>query len=81
MVVMVVLGGSGSVLGPVIGAVGLQFLSEYLRHHYTDYHPLILGAIIVLAAVLLPQGLVGYLRDGTRTRDFSLLANVRRYRL
>lgn len=81
IVVMVVLGGSGSVLGPVIGAVGLQFLSEYLRHHYTDYHTFILGGIIILAVVLLPQGLVAYVRDAVRTHDFSLLANLRRYRL
>jgi branched-chain amino acid transport system permease protein len=81
IVVMVVIGGSGSVLGPVVGAVGLQFLSEYLRHHYTDYHTFILGAIIILAVVLLPQGLVAYVRDGAKTRDFSLLANVRRHRL
>jgi len=31
--------------------------------------------------VLLPQGIVSYLQDGWRTREFSLLANVRRYRL
>jgi branched-chain amino acid transport system permease protein len=81
MIVMVVLGGSGTVLGPVIGAVGLQFVSEYLRHHYTDYHTFILGGIIILAVVLLPQGVVAYARDGAQTRNFSLLANVRRYRL
>ena len=36
MVVMVVIGGSGTVLGPLLGAVVLQFLSEYLRQNYTD---------------------------------------------
>lgn len=81
MIVMVVLGGSGTVLGPVIGAVGLQIVSEYLRHHHTDYHTFILGGIIILAVVLLPQGVVAYAREGARSRDFSLLANVRRYRL
>jgi len=81
MVIMVVLGGSGTVLGPILGAVSLQFLSEYLRQNYTNYHTFILGAIIILAVVLLPQGVVSYVRDGWHTRDFSLLANVRRYRL
>jgi branched-chain amino acid transport system permease protein len=78
---MVVIGGSGSVVGPVIGAIGLQYLSEYLRQNYTNYHTFILGGIVIIAVVLLPQGLVTYLRNGIRTRDFSLLANVRRYRL
>lgn len=81
MVIMVVIGGSGTVLGPIIGAVGIQYLSEYLRQHYTDAHIFLLGAIIILAVVLLPQGIVTYVRDGWRTREFSLLANVRRYRL
>jgi branched-chain amino acid transport system permease protein len=81
MVVMVVIGGSGTVLGPIVGAVLLQFLSEYLRQNYTSYHIFLLGAIIIVAVVLLPQGAVNYLRDARRTGEYSLLANVRRYRL
>lgn len=81
MVVMVVIGGSGTILGPVIGAVALQYLSEYLRHHSPEYHTFILGAIIIAAVVLLPQGAVNYVREAWRERDFSLLRNVRRYRL
>ena len=81
MVVMVVIGGSGTVLGPIIGAVALQFLSEWLRQNYTTVHTLLLGAIIIIAVVLLPQGLVNYLREARRNRDYSLLVNVRRYRL
>jgi len=81
MVVMVVIGGSGTVLGPLLGAVALQYLSEYLRQHYTNLHTFILGAIIIVAVILLPQGVVNYAREAARTRDFSLLRNVRRYRL
>ncbi|HEY7044276.1 MAG TPA: branched-chain amino acid ABC transporter permease [Nocardioidaceae bacterium] len=81
MVVMVVIGGSGTVLGPVVGAVGLQYLSEYLRHNYTDLHIFILGAIIIVAVVFMPQGIVNYVREARQSGDFSLLANVRRYRL
>lgn len=81
MVVMVVIGGSGTVLGPLLGAVVLQFLSEYLRQNYTSIHTFLLGAIIILAVVLLPQGAVNYVREARRTGEYSLLANVRRYRL
>ena len=81
MVVMVVIGGSGTVLGPIIGAVALQFLSEWLRQNYTTVHTLLLGIIIIIAVILLPQGLVNYLREARRNGDYSLLANVRRYRL
>ncbi|HET6626549.1 MAG TPA: branched-chain amino acid ABC transporter permease [Nocardioidaceae bacterium] len=81
MVVMVVIGGSGTVLGPLLGAVVLQFLSEYLRQNFTSAHTFILGAIIIVAVVLLPQGAVNYVREARRTGNYSLLANVRRYRL
>ena len=74
MVVMVVIGGSGTVLGPLLGAVALQYLSEWLRQHYTNLHTFILGAIIIVAVILLPQGVVNYVREAARTRDFSLLA-------
>lgn len=81
MVVMVVIGGSGTVLGPVLGAVGLQFLSEYLRQNFTEAHTFILGGIIIVAVILLPQGAVNYFREAWRSKEFSLLANIRRYRL
>jgi branched-chain amino acid transport system permease protein len=81
MVVMVVIGGSGTVVGPVIGAVALQFLSEWLRTNYTDLHTFIFGAIIVVAVVLLPMGLVSFTRESWARRRISLLETVRAYRL
>ncbi len=81
MVVMAVFGGSGTVFGPVLGAVGLQFLSEWLRTHYTEAHTFIFGAIIVVAIVFLPQGVVSFSRDAWKRRRVSLLETVRTYRL
>lgn len=81
MIMMVVIGGSGTVIGPLLGALGLQFISEYLREHFTNVHTFILAGIIILAVILIPQGAVNYLREGIRTKDYSLLTNIRRYRL
>jgi branched-chain amino acid transport system permease protein len=81
MVVMVVLGGSGTVLGPILGAVTVAFASEWLRQNYPTVHTFLLGGLIILAVVLLPQGFTSYVRDAVRSRRFSLLENVRRYRL
>jgi branched-chain amino acid transport system permease protein len=79
--IMVMIGGAGTVLGPVIGAVAVQYMSEWLRQHYPNAHTFILGGLIIVAVVLLPQGFINYLSDAARTRRFSLLDNVRRYRL
>lgn len=81
MVVMVVFGGAGTVAGPVIGAVVLAYVSEWLRENYTTAHTFVLGGLIIAAVVLLPQGVTAYTADAVRTRRFSLLDNVRTYRL
>src|SRR5262249_38244942 len=81
MVIMVVIGGSGTVVGPLVGAVGLELLSQYLRIYLDKYNQLIFGAIIVLVVVFFPQGVVTFFRDAWRTRRFSVLDNIRRYRL
>ncbi|MGH7763177.1 MAG: branched-chain amino acid ABC transporter permease [Candidatus Dormibacteraceae bacterium] len=81
MVIMVMIGGSGSVLGPLVGAVGLELLSQYLRENLGTFNQLIFGAIIVVVVVFFPQGVVNFFRDAWRTRHLSILDNVRRYRL
>ena len=81
IIVMVVLGGSGTVLGPVLGAVVLQYLSEYLRQHYTNFHIFILGGIIIVTVVLMPQGAISFVRDAWRTHRVSFLDTIRTYRL
>jgi branched-chain amino acid transport system permease protein len=81
MVIMVVIGGSGSVVGPLVGAVGLELLSQFLRVNLGNYNQLIFGAIIVVVVVFFPQGVVNFFRDVWITRHFSLLDNIRRYRL
>src|SRR5262249_24823928 len=81
MIVMVILGGSGTVVGPVLGAVGLALVAEWLRENNPGVHSLLLGGLIIAAVVLLPQGVSAYAADAARTHRFSLLDNVRRYRL
>lgn len=82
MVVMVVIGGSGTVIGRLIGAVALQFLSE--RSRQNDLNVTLtaaLGAIIILAVILLPQGSANYVREARTSGQILSLLNVRRYRL
>ena len=56
--VMVLLGGVGTVSGGVVGAAIYRSLSIWVISH-TDYSKPVLGALIVLLVVLFPQGLVG----------------------
>jgi branched-chain amino acid transport system permease protein len=56
MLVMVVIGGKMSIAGPIIGAVVLTVLPEYLRVA-TTYRLVLLGAILLVAILAFPNGL------------------------
>jgi len=58
---MVMLGGIETLAGPVVGAVVLVGLEDELSR--LPYWRLLLGLLIVLICVALPQGIVGSLRD------------------
>ena len=53
------LGGIGTPLGPVVGAAILTLLPEVLRF-LSDYRLMINGAIIVLAVLFMPRGLLAW---------------------
>jgi branched-chain amino acid transport system permease protein len=66
LMVMVVLGGLGTLVGPVIGAVTFLLLEEALSR-VTEYPGLILGPALLLVAIFLNGGIEGWLggrRDG-----------------
>ncbi|MGD9942669.1 MAG: ATP-binding cassette domain-containing protein [Burkholderiaceae bacterium] len=57
ILVMVILGGVGTISGPIIGSVLVVILLEALRLHESLREP-IFGAVLVGATLLFPQGLV-----------------------
>jgi branched-chain amino acid transport system permease protein len=57
MLVMVVIGGKTTILGPVLGAVIFTLLAEYLRA-FDQYRLVILGVILLVAVLTFPKGLV-----------------------
>jgi len=56
--VMVLLGGPGTVFGPVIGSAAFVLMEETIWAKFLDYHQAILGVIIVLLIFFLPGGLL-----------------------
>jgi len=56
--VMCLLGGAGTVLGPVVGAAAFLLLEEFFWANFLEYNRAILGAIIVVLIFFLPGGLV-----------------------
>jgi len=79
--VMVLLGGIESLVGPVAGAAAFTWLQDEIAR-YTQYWRAVFGALILLLVVVFPQGLAGFgllLRRavGSRRRDAETGAAAR----
>jgi len=55
---MVILGGTGSLIGPFLGAVILVFMKNYLSI-YVGRWLMILGATYILTVLFIPKGIYG----------------------
>jgi branched-chain amino acid transport system permease protein len=57
-IVMVLLGGAGSLFGPLVGAAVFLLLEELVWRRFLDVHTGVLGLLIVLLVLFLPKGLL-----------------------
>ena len=62
LVIWVALGGRGSLLGPVIATLAIDYLSASLSGDLPFLWQLVLGAAFVLIIIFLPDGLIGLAR-------------------
>jgi branched-chain amino acid transport system permease protein len=60
-VITVILGGVGTLIGPLYGSVILSALKSVVGT-YTEHHLIIIGVLFMLAVIFFPKGLIGYLR-------------------
>ncbi|WP_257194654.1 MULTISPECIES: branched-chain amino acid ABC transporter ATP-binding protein/permease [unclassified Bradyrhizobium] len=87
VVIMALLGGAGSLFGPVLGVIPLVLLFEVLTATLPNHFSIVLGIIFVLIVMVLPNGVIGLLGVGrrrvpadrpvtasARTKDAPLLA-------
>jgi urea transport system permease protein len=58
-VVWVAVGGRGTLIGPVIGAVAVNALKSWATRAFPDLWLIILGAMFVIVVLFLPKGIVG----------------------
>jgi branched-chain amino acid transport system permease protein len=84
-IAMVLLGGMGTVLGPLVGSLVLSVVNEVLWANYPQIYLACVGVIVLLAVLFMPRGIVnlgmrsGWLRTGRpsfrslaiRTREVS----------
>ena len=61
VLIMVVVGGAGTLVGPMLGALFFVFLEHQLSQ-VTDLWPLIFGSIFIAFVMFFPQGILGLVR-------------------
>jgi branched-chain amino acid transport system permease protein len=66
--IITMLGGAGTLIGPVVGAALLLTASEVFKNQFQESHLLIYGVLIVVVVLFLPEGIVGGLEQRFRRR-------------
>jgi branched-chain amino acid transport system permease protein len=59
MIIMVLLGGKGTLVGPLLGAVIVVLMEEYLRD-FKELRFSIFGLVVIAVVLFLPRGLMGF---------------------
>lgn len=76
MIIMVLVGGKGTLIGPVIGALLVTLLQEYLREAQ-ELRLTLFGIFVILIVLFLPRGLMGLVAarlSESRTRNGDVAA-------
>ncbi|HHY32969.1 MAG TPA: branched-chain amino acid ABC transporter permease [Firmicutes bacterium] len=73
VVTMVIIGGEGTLIGPILGAVLVTLLPEVLRVA-DNFRLVIFGLILLLTIIYAPSGVVGLARAALRKRGGEQLA-------
>lgn len=58
VLMMLILGGMGTIFGPVLGAFAYEILL-YIYEHATTHWPILMGVTIIVAVLVLPRGIAG----------------------
>jgi len=69
--VMALLGGIGSVYGPIIGAITMSLAEEYLAVTLARYFLIILGLVVIVVVLLMPDGIMGIVEKMKTTGLFG----------
>ncbi|MFQ5399878.1 MAG: branched-chain amino acid ABC transporter permease [Anaerolineae bacterium] len=67
LVMMTMLGGMGTVAGPVIGATTIYWLRDIVWANFLQYHLIVEGLLLIIIVLFVPEGIMGSLGDDSST--------------
>jgi urea transport system permease protein len=68
VVIWVAVGGRGTLIGALLGAVTVNYGRSVLTNYFPEAWPFILGGLFVIVVTLVPDGLMGMIRQATERR-------------
>lgn len=77
--IMVLIGGAGTVFGPVIGAFFMEIVSELVWGQFLEIHMGILALIVILTVIFVPKGILYYVQNRISLK--TILAELRQSRI
>jgi branched-chain amino acid transport system permease protein len=84
-IVMSMLGGVGTVMGPLVGAFIMEYIADFLWSQFTEFHTFFFGLIVVLIVLFIPNGLMVIFQEvrqkGLGSLGSILLGNMKRFRI
>jgi ABC-type branched-subunit amino acid transport system permease subunit len=58
-VVWCAVGGRGTLVGPILGAISVNALKSWATTEFPDYWLIILGVLFIIVVLFMPKGMVG----------------------
>lgn len=68
----ILLGGSGTVMGPILGALIYELLKDVLMGFAPGFQAFVFGILVILIVLRAPEGIIGLLRKNKRLRDILI---------
>lgn len=79
VVIWVAIGGRGTLMGAVVGVLLINWVGQYLSESFPSFWQLLLGLILVLIVMFLPDGIYGSIQKKLKERDISKRSNVLKF--
>jgi branched-chain amino acid transport system permease protein len=69
VMMIVILGGMGTLYGPVLGAFAMGFLQDYFQDLWSDHWLLLMGFFVIAVVLFLPNGIAGLINKLGRKKE------------
>ncbi|MDD3656618.1 MAG: branched-chain amino acid ABC transporter permease [Atribacterota bacterium] len=75
-IIMMLIGGAGTILGPIVGAFIIESVSEFAWSGFMEYHLAVLGIATIVIVFFVPRGVIGTITDKIQNRKIAMSKKV-----